>query len=131
LLFALSFDPVLGDEVYRIGREALVNAFRHSHAKNIEVELEYTAARLRVLVRDDGCGIDPQVLKSGREGHWGLVGMRERAKQIGARLSVWSRPTAGTEIEISVPGSIAFPNASRNWLRRGLAWIRPTGKHPG
>jgi signal transduction histidine kinase/ligand-binding sensor domain-containing protein len=124
--------PMLGDEVYRIGREALVNAFRHSHAKNIEVELEYTPARLRVLVRDDGCGIDPQVLKSGREGHWGLVGMRERAEQIGAKLSVWSRATAGTEIELSVPGNIAFPVASRNWLRRGLAWILPLrGKHPG
>jgi signal transduction histidine kinase len=124
--------PMLGDEVYRIGREALVNAFRHSHAKNIEVELEYTASRLRVLVRDDGCGIDPQVLKSGREGHWGLVGMRERAEQIGAKLSVWSRATAGTEIELSVPGNIAFPIASRNWLRRGLAWILPLrGKHPG
>jgi signal transduction histidine kinase len=123
---------MLGDEVYRIGREALVNAFRHSHAKNIEVELEYTPARLRVLVRDDGCGIDPQVLKSGREGHWGLVGMRERAEQIGAKLSVWSRATAGTEIELSVPGNIAFPVASRNWLRRGLAWILPLrGKHPG
>jgi signal transduction histidine kinase/ligand-binding sensor domain-containing protein len=116
--------PLLGDEVYRIGREALVNAFRHSHAKNIEVELEYTAARLRVLVRDDGCGIDPRVLKSGREGHWGLVGMRERAQQIGARLGVWSRATAGTEIEISVPGHIAFRIPSRNWLRKGLAWIR-------
>ncbi len=116
--------PLLGDEVYRIGREALVNAFRHSRAQNIEVELEYTAARLRVLVRDDGCGIDPQVLKSGREGHWGLVGMRERAEQIGAKLSVWSRATAGTEIEISVPGNIAFPNPSRNWLRSAIANIR-------
>jgi signal transduction histidine kinase/ligand-binding sensor domain-containing protein len=124
--------PLLGDEVYRIGREALVNAFRHSHAKTIEIELEYTAARLRILVRDDGCGIDPQVLKSGREGHWGLIGMRERAEQIGARLSVWSRPTAGTEIEISVPGNIAFPLPSRSWLRRAWAWIRPTGwKYPG
>lgn len=116
--------PMLSDEVYRISREALVNAFRHSHANNIELELEYTAARLRVLVRDDGCGIDPQVVKSGREGHWGLVGMRERAAQIGARLSVWSRPTAGTEIELSVPANIAFPIPSRGWLRRGLAWIR-------
>ncbi len=124
--------PMLGDEVYRIGRESLVNAFRHSHAKNIEVELEYTAARLRVLVRDDGCGIDPQVLKSGREGHWGLAGMRERAEQIGARLSVWSRATAGTEVEISVPANTAYHTRSGNWLRRGLAWIRPPGgKHQG
>src|SRR6202007_2059936 len=49
--------PILRDEVYRIGREALVNAFQHSRAKNVEVELEYAASQLRVLVRDNGCGI--------------------------------------------------------------------------
>ncbi|HUE00981.1 MAG TPA: ATP-binding protein, partial [Bryobacteraceae bacterium] len=69
--------PVLRDELYRIGREALVNAFRHSGAKSIEVEVEYSARQLRILVRDDGCGIDPQLLHSGRDGHWGLPGMRE------------------------------------------------------
>lgn len=100
--------PVIRDEVYRIGREALVNAFRHSRASSIEIELESSANQLRVLVRDNGCGIDPAVLQTGREGHWGLSGMRERAERIGARLKVWSRAGAGTEVELSVPARIAF-----------------------
>jgi ligand-binding sensor domain-containing protein len=83
--------PVIRDEVYRIGREALVNAFRHSGATTIEVELEYAADHLGLFVRDDGAGIDAEVLRSGREGHWGLSGMRERAQGIGARLRVASR----------------------------------------
>jgi signal transduction histidine kinase len=105
--------PVIRDEVYRIGREAVVNAFRHSGAKQIEVELEYAPSRLRVLVRDDGRGIDAEVLRSGREGHWGLSGMRERAERIGARLKVWSRDEAGTEVEMSIPGHIAFGNSGK------------------
>lgn len=100
--------PVIRDEVYRIGREALANAFRHSGAAAIEVEIEYAARALRLLVRDDGRGIDPQVLEAGREGHWGLSGMRERAESMGARLKVWSRAGAGTEVELSVPNEIAF-----------------------
>ena len=100
--------PLIRDEVYHIGRELLVNAFRHSQASCIEVELEYAPRRFRMVVRDDGCGIDPQVLRAGREGHWGLPGMRERAERIGARLSVWSRAGAGTEVALSVPNSIAF-----------------------
>lgn len=100
--------PIIRDEVYRIGREALANAFRHSQASKIEVEIEYSTKQLRVLVRDDGTGIDPNVLDSGRDGHWGLRGMRERAESIDARLRVWSRARAGTEIELLVPARIAF-----------------------
>jgi nitrate/nitrite-specific signal transduction histidine kinase len=98
----------------------LVNAFRHSRAKSIEIELEYAPRQLRVLVRDNGCGIDPQMLLSGREGHWGLPGMRERAERIGAKLQVWSRPTAGTEVELSVPSHVAFQSPSS---RRAAAWL--------
>jgi signal transduction histidine kinase/ligand-binding sensor domain-containing protein len=100
--------PILRDEVYRIGREAVVNAFRHAQAKSIEVELEYTSKQFRFLVRDDGRGIDPDVLKQGRDGHWGLPGMRERAEWIGAKLHVYSSAAAGTEVELSVPNHIAF-----------------------
>src|SRR5262249_36063967 len=100
--------PLIRDEVYRISREALVNAFRHAEAREIEVEIEFAARALRVLVRDDGRGIDPEVLRAGREGHWGLSGMRERAEEMGARLKVWSRERAGTEVELSVPGEIAY-----------------------
>ena len=103
---------VIHDEVYSIGREALVNAFRHSGAGKIQVELEYSARYLRVIVRDDGCGIALHVLQSGREGHWGLSGMRERAQRIGAKLKVFSRVGAGTEIELRVPGNIAFEHPS-------------------
>jgi signal transduction histidine kinase len=99
--------PLIRDEVYHIGRELLVNAFRHSRASCIEVELEYAPKRFRIVVRDDGCGIDPQVLRAGREGHWGLPGMRERAEKIGARLRVWSGAD-GTEVALSVANSIAF-----------------------
>ncbi len=117
--------PVLRDEVYRIGREALVNAFRHSRATSVEVELEYSANHLRILVRDNGQGIDPQVLQAGREGHWGLSGMRERTERIGARLKVWSRAAAGTEVELTVPSHIAFQFSSANRLRRWFAKWHP------
>ncbi len=100
--------PLIRDEVYHIGRELLVNAFRHSRASCIEVELEYAPKCFRMVVRDDGCGIDPRVLHAGREGHLGLPGMRERAERVGARLTVWSRAAAGTEVALSVPNSIAF-----------------------
>jgi ligand-binding sensor domain-containing protein/signal transduction histidine kinase len=116
--------PIIRDEVYRIGREALVNAFRHSKARSIEVEVEYARNYLRIFVRDDGCGIDPQVLQSGREGHWGLSGMRERAERIGARLNVRSRIANGTEVELHVQGQIAFRFQSSNGLlKRFRKWI--------
>jgi len=100
--------PLIRDEVYRIGREALANAVRHASAQTIELELDYAPAQLRLLVRDNGSGIDEQVLRSGRDGHWGLSGMRERADRIGGRLKVWSRAAAGTEVELTVPGHAAF-----------------------
>lgn len=105
--------PLIRDEAYRIGREALSNAFRHAQASKIEVELEYTTKHLRILVRDDGAGIDPNVLQTGKDGHWGLAGMRERAESIGARFKVMSRPQAGTEVELFIPGQIAFVSAER------------------
>jgi nitrate/nitrite-specific signal transduction histidine kinase len=76
------------------------------------MELKYSSNRLRILVRDDGCVIDPNVLQSGRDGHWGLSGMRERADRIGAQLHVMSSTSAGTEIELSIPGSVAFQASS-------------------
>jgi signal transduction histidine kinase len=100
--------PAIQDEIYNIGREALTNAFRHSRADVTEVELEYTTLQLRLLIRDNGVGIDPEVMRTGRDGHWGLSGMRERAKGIGGTLRVLSRPEAGTEIELIVPSHIAF-----------------------
>jgi signal transduction histidine kinase len=100
--------PGLRDEVYRIGCEAIVNACRHSRARDIETEVEYRPAELRIAVRDNGCGIGPHDLQWGRKGHWGLQGMRERAERIGARLRLWSRVALGTEVELCVPGRVAF-----------------------
>jgi signal transduction histidine kinase len=102
--------PVLRDEVYRIGREAVLNALRHAQATEIDLEIKYAAERMLVLVRDNGCGIDPHVLQSGREGHWGLTGMRERAEKIGGKLRILSRVSAGTASVItSKPANEAGP----------------------
>jgi len=112
--------PVIRDEVYCIGREAVINAFRHSGAKKIEVELEYGLHELRILIRDDGSGIDRTVLDSGRDGHWGLSGMRERAERIGARLKVLSRIASGTEVDLRVPGRVAFESSISG---HGSKWV--------
>jgi signal transduction histidine kinase len=97
-----SLRPAIQEQIYLIGREALINAFRHSGATSIEAEVEYRPQWLRILVRDNGRGIDPETVRSGRHSHWGLVGMRERAAGIGAQLRIWSRLGAGTEVEIWV-----------------------------
>jgi len=111
--------PIIRDELYRITREALRNAFSHARAHRIEVEINYTEQLFRLRIRDDGVGIAPEFLGQGRPGHYGMTGMRERARQIGAKLSVWSG--AGTEIELSIPGSHAYgrsPKRSRWQLFR-------------
>lgn len=100
--------PVAQEEVARIAIEAMFNAFRHAMAKQIEVELIYQRKDLRVSVRDDGCGMDASVLREGREGHFGLPGMRERARHIKAELAIRSRPGAGTEITLVVPAATAY-----------------------
>jgi signal transduction histidine kinase len=100
--------PFISDEIYRIAREALSNAFRHAHARHIEAEVSYEPRAFRLLIRDDGEGIPAEFLEHGRAGHFGLPGMRERAGQIGAELTVWSRPGAGTEIDLSIAGTIAY-----------------------
>jgi len=110
--------PLLRDEVYRIGREALLNAFRHSQASRIEIELKYSSTQLRMFVRDNGLGIDPSIIEAGRVGHFGLSGMRERADRIGARLHVFSQRSGGTEIELAVPGHLAFQRPARQAGRK-------------
>jgi signal transduction histidine kinase/ligand-binding sensor domain-containing protein len=102
---------VARDEVYRIAREAVVNAHKHANAQSIEVELEFGVRELRVIVRDDGDGIVPDVLHIGRDGHWGLAGMRERAQTIGAELTVRSGDQRGTEVELVVPNAMAFESS--------------------
>ena len=119
-------EPLLQDEVYRIARELLRNAFRHAQAGRIEAEIRYESRHLRVHVRDDGKGIDPEVLKAGgRAGHWGLPGMRERAGRFGGKLDFWSEAGAGTEAVLTVPAAAAYANSNGgalSFLRRKL-WI--------
>jgi ligand-binding sensor domain-containing protein/signal transduction histidine kinase len=113
--------PAIRDEVYRIGREALVNAFRHSRARNINLHLEYATDHLRIFVEDDGCGIDSQVLHSGRDGHWGLSGMRERAENIGGKLRIMSRLGGGTEVELRLASQLAFESPPSSLASKWLA----------
>jgi ligand-binding sensor domain-containing protein/signal transduction histidine kinase len=117
--------PLVRDEAYLIAREAVINAFRHAQASKIEVEVGYASRHLRVMVRDNGCGIDSQLVRTGREGHWGLTGMRERAEKIGGRLNVLSGVDAGTEIELSVPGTRAFQDGSAGRFGTWLHWLYP------
>jgi len=96
------------DEIYRIAIEALRNAFRHSQARRIEVEIRYGRREVQLRIRDNGNGIDQKILNvGGRVGHHGLPGMHERAKLAGGKLAVWSKPDSGTEVELTVLGSIA------------------------
>ena len=112
--------PVLRDEVYRIGCEVLRNAFRHSGAARIEFGLHYGDRQFRVYIRDNGKGIDPRVLDAGgREGHYGLQGMHERARLAGGRLVVRSRLNSGTEAEIIIPAARAYAK-SRSPRRSAL-----------
>jgi ligand-binding sensor domain-containing protein/signal transduction histidine kinase len=116
--------PVVFEELLKIAKEALSNAFRHSSARSIEAELNYERGELRIRIRDDGTGIDPAILRRGhRDGHFGLPGMRERAKKLGAHLDVWSRTGAGTEVELRIAASVAYvsePNGSRFWKLQRL-----------
>jgi signal transduction histidine kinase len=96
------------EEVYRIGREAILNAYRHSRAKLIEADIEYRPTEVRIAVRDNGCGIDAHQLQRHGGRHWGLLGMRERAERIGARLCLLSKAAMGTEVELRVPNRVAF-----------------------
>jgi signal transduction histidine kinase/ligand-binding sensor domain-containing protein len=112
---AKDIHPIVRDEIYRIGYEAIRNAVTHSTASHLDVELRY-GKDLTVRVTDNGVGIDPTVARRGKDGHFGLQSMRERAGRIGARLDVVSS-TAGTEVMLVVPGRMltrpdAVPAAS-------------------
>ena len=100
--------PILRDEVYAIIREAVRNAFRHAQAHDIEAQITYNASSFQLRIRDDGKGIDPGIAAEGRAGHYGVPGMRERARRIGGKLDVWTATGAGTEVELSIPASTAY-----------------------
>lgn len=101
--------PVVCEEVYWIGKEALVNAFRHAEATEIEIALVCSKGEFQAHFRDNGRGMTPDALKnSNRPGHWGLQGMYERAAKIGGQMNIRSNPSSGTEVELTVPGKLAY-----------------------
>jgi ligand-binding sensor domain-containing protein/signal transduction histidine kinase len=115
----IRIDPTVSREMYYIGREAISNAFKHSRAAKIEAEISYGESSVGLTVRDDGIGVDPQVLNAGRIGHWGFPGMRERAESIGGQLSIRSDVGSGTEVTLTVPVSLVDPPG-----RKGSFWRR-------
>jgi len=126
-------NPLVRDEAYWIGHEALVNALHHACAKRIEVEIAYDPSQLRLRFRDDGSGIDPKIIEAGgKPGHWGMRGMRERAAKIGAHLETWSRPGAGTELELRIPGSAAYGAQGNGslWRRLRQLWQKEVPHEP-
>ena len=103
--------PAIQEQLFQIGREAVINALRHSGATKIEVEVQYLRTLLCVLVRDNGCGISPEGAQKCGDSHWGLRAMRERAENVGARFGIWSGPGSGTEVRVAVPAVVALASA--------------------
>jgi signal transduction histidine kinase len=127
--------PIVRDEVYRIGSEAIRNAYLHSGAAELAVTISY-ARNLTVRVRDNGRGIAADVVHGGKPGHFGLRGMQERSIRIQATLRLLSRPGSGTELELTVPGKTVYrkPEAGRtSWrakLRSLVDWRNQEGGTP-
>ena len=122
-----SLSPIVSEELVRIVEEALLNASRHAHARSIDLTVRFGAHHLSVEVRDDGVGIASDVLEMGyKEGHFGLVGMRERAERVGGTLSVESRPGVGSAVAVSIPARLAFPGSphGHSRIRRFLSLWR-------
>jgi ligand-binding sensor domain-containing protein/signal transduction histidine kinase len=118
-----NLSPMILDEIYRISREVIRNAFAHAAANHVEVEIRYDQDRLRLRVRDDGKGIDPKILQAGGQpGHFGIPGMRERAQQIGAHLDFWSESGAGAEVELTIPASLAYQTTRNEHRFRLFPW---------
>jgi len=126
-LFSLSvvgtpqmLNPIVCNEAYRIAQEAISNAFRHSNGSKIEVEVTYSSERVSLRIRDNGQGMSEDILASGRAGHWGLSGMRERAHKIAAQLTIWTQPNTGTEVDLSIPSKVAYFQSNREPLWKRL-----------
>jgi len=116
--------PIVRDDIYRVASEALRNAFRHAQAQQIEVEFRYDQQQFRLRIRDDGKGIEATFLAAeGRAGHFGLHGMRERAKLMGGKLTVWTAAESGTEIELIIPAAHAYATSPRrSWFAEKFSW---------
>jgi signal transduction histidine kinase len=126
-----TLSPDLCQDVYRITRELLRNAFRHARAHRIETEVRYDEGLLRVRIRDDGTGIDPKVLEEGgRPARFGLPGVRERAERIGAQLDFWSEVGAGTEVQLTIPATAANEASNNRTGFKLFCKVRIYGHRP-
>jgi signal transduction histidine kinase len=126
---AKEMHPIVRDEVYRIGYEAIRNAYKHSQASRLDVELRYTQD-LALRVRDNGVGIDPSTATLGKNGHFGLRGMRERAARVGGKLTLVSSVNSGTDITVVVPGGIVFQKKNTTPFEKLKALLRRMGPTP-
>ena len=119
-------NPHVRDDVYSIVREAVRNAYQHARATRIETDVTFGETDLSIRVRDDGIGVDPDILAHGqRADHWGLPGMRERGQTVGGCLKVWSEKNAGTEVELRIPARIAYTRPPGSTLGLNLGrWRR-------
>ncbi|WP_353069163.1 two-component regulator propeller domain-containing protein [Tunturibacter empetritectus] len=125
--------PIVRDEIYRIGYEAINNACVHSGGSLVTVELTYNH-NVQLKIRDNGKGIEEKTLQSGKTGHFGLEGMRERADRIGAKLLVRTAPNDGTEVTLLVPGSVVFKTyrpTKRSQLLKLFAIGQDSTQHNG
>jgi signal transduction histidine kinase/ligand-binding sensor domain-containing protein len=129
---AIDLHPIVRDEIARIAEEAIRNASEHSNASHLHIELRYERD-LHLQFKDNGLGIDPDVILAGKPGHFGLQGMRERSARIGARISITSDRNIGTEISLRVPGVAVYrKNKETVSSRLSRAWQKLTtsnGRH--
>lgn len=122
--------PITREEIFRIGYEAILNACRHSQASMLEVKISYLPD-FHLSIHDDGQGMDPGIAAHGKSSHFGLQGMRERARRINGVLTVVSEIGVGTKVELVLPAKIVFPR--RNWktfLKKAGLVLRPTDEIP-
>lgn len=120
---ARDLHPIVRDEVYRIGYEAIRNAAVHSRGSQLDIDLRYTND-LFLRIKDNGLGIDPAVSNQGKAGHFGLQGMRERAARIHGKLSILSSANAGTEVTLVVPGKVIYRKTRPSWIERFKAAVQ-------
>jgi signal transduction histidine kinase len=113
---------LVSTEIGRITGEALFNIARHARATSVDVRITFGEQQLGLQIRDDGVGIEEEVLALGRKrDHFGLIGMRERAERIGGTLSINSRPGEGTDVMLTLPTRIAYVPRVPRWRKR-LSW---------
>jgi len=118
-------DDAFGD-IFQVGKEGMRNALLHAHAQSVAVSIHYGLRALTLVIADDGIGLPDFVAETGlREGHWGLIGMRERALRLHGTLSLGKRDPHGTELRLVVPGHVAYVG----WLPR--LWKAAFDRHPG